>query len=1005
MNRAYKLVWNRGLQGWVVASELATGKKKSAATTLKAALLLAGSVASTLAMAVPAANTLPSGEFMLMGTGTFDRTVANQLTVTQSTQTLLTLWDSFSVGKDAKVMFNQPSSNSVAINSVRSGNVSEIFGQIQSNGQFVLTNPAGIVFGAGSQVDASAIVASTIDWVQAGGNNTLTLDKALNGSLPLGNVENHGTLTATAGSVTLLGPSIINDGVINATGGNVNLMNADRVFFNASEPAVENLSSVTGSISSTGNIQATAVNSVGGRIVLTGDKSQAASKLILGGALLADDAISVDATNINISSALALGNNTTLSATDSIVFGADTTLATDKALSLNHGTGAGQGYFLDHAAKVNLNGAGAAFSVNGSAYTVIHNLSQLTDITSNLAGKYVVASDIDAQNASIEPIAPYNSGVGNVGPFTGTFDGLGHAISNLVIMPSGYNEAGLFGKTSNASLSNIGLVNATVGGRNHVGALVGYMQDGSIVNSYATGQVSRYGANRAFNLGGLVGANYGGTISNSYASVNVSNDTGFSWEAPSIGLLGGLVGNNQGVISNSYATGVVSSGNNYMTIRMGGLAGKNGGTISNSYASGQITDNTANALTLTGGLVGENTGTVNSSYWNMDSSGLATSAAGKGLSTAQMQQQSSFNGWSIDNVGGTDSVWRIYEGQTAPLLRNLLKQVTLTTADATRTYDGTTSINSGHTSSNPLANLQGTAYYYTDSRNAGVQGINVGGLYSDQQGYDILVNKGTATINKANLKITSTSVHKVYDGTTDANGTAKLTGGTQLFGGDTISGGTFVFDGKNASMEKVVYVYGVDINDGNGGNNYNVTYVQNSTSSIDRALLTITATAASKVYDGTLRIDDKPIVTGRARGDSISGLSQSFADKNAGTGKAVLVGNGFVIRDGNGGNNYDVVVVDGTAGVITPKSITISTVTDSKVYDGGITSAAKPLVTGLELGDRITGLFQRFQTKTVGDNKQLLIKAGYVLHDGNGGNNYVITEQTSTDGSITPKVN
>ena len=1002
MNRAYKLVWNRGLQGWVVASELATGKKKSAATTLKAALLLAGSVASTLAMAVPAANTLPTGEFALMGTGTFDRTVANQLTVTQSTQTLLTLWDSFSVGKDAKVIFNQPSSNSVAFNSVRSGNISEIFGQVQSNGQFVLTNPAGIVFGTGSQVNASAIVASTIDWVQAGGNNTLTLDKALNGSLSLGNVENHGTLTATAGSVTLLGPSIINDGVISATGGNVNLMNADRVFFNASEPAVETVSSVTGSISSTGNIQATAVNSVGGRIVLTGDKSQPGSKVVLGGNLLADDAISVDGGSINIASALTLGNNSSLSATDSIVFGADTTLASDKALSLTHGTGAGQGYFLDHAAKVNLNGAASAFSVNGSAYTVIHNLSQLTDITSNLAGKYVIANDIDAQNANIEPIAPYKSPVGNIGPFTGTFDGLGHVISNLVIMPSGYNEAGLFGQTSNASLRNIGLTSATVGGRNNVGVLVGYMQGGSLVNSYATGQVSRYGANGGFNLGGLVGLNDGGTISNSYANVQVSNNSGVSWESGSTSRLGGLVGlNKDGTIVNSYATGSVSTGNNYATIRLGGLVGANTGSISNSYASGQVTDNTANALTLTGGLLGDNTGVVNSSYWNVTTSGQASSAGGTGLSTAQMQQQSSFSGWSIDDQGGTGSVWRIYEGQTAPLLRSLLKQVTLTTTDATRTYDGTTSINSSHTSANPLANLQGTAYYYTDSRNAGTQGINIGGLYSDQQGYDILVNKGTATINKANLNISSTSVHKVYDGTTDAKGTARLTGGTQLFGSDSISGGTFVFDGKNASMEKVVYVSGVDVNDGNGGNNYNVTYVQNSTSSIERALLTITATAASKVYDGSLRIDDKPTVTGRARGDSISGLSQSFTDKNAGTGKAVVVGNGFVIRDGNGGNNYDVVVVDGTAGVITPKNISISTVADSKVYDGGVTSAAKPLVTGLELGDRITGLFQRFQTKTVGDNKQLLIKAGYVVHDGNGGNNYVITEQTSNDGVIT----
>jgi hypothetical protein len=143
------------------------------------------------------------------------------------------------------------------------------------------------------------------------------------------------------------------------------------------------------------------------------------------------------------------------------------------------------------------------------------------------------------------------------------------------------------------------------------------------------------------------------------------------------------------------------------------------------------------------------------------------------------------------------------------------------------------------------------------------------------------------------------------------------------------------------------------------------------------------------------------VVTGRVSGDSIAGLSQVFTDKNAGTGKTLVVDAGFVIRDGNKGNNYEVVVLDNHAGVITPKALSISTVANSKVYDGGVTSVNKPLVEGLAYGDRVTGLFQQYETKTVGENKKLLIKNGYVVQDGNAGGNYIVTEQGSNDGVIT----
>ena len=96
---------------------------------------------------------------------------------------------------------------------------------------------------------------------------------------------------------------------------------------------------------------------------------------------------------------------------------------------------------------------------------------------------------------------------------------------------------------------------------------------------------------------------------------------------------GGLIGSNLGVVTNSYATAVVT-GNNVV----GGLVAFNqfGSSLSNSYASGPVSGNES-----VGGLMGHNNTSITASYWDSSvnavgvGSGSATGAAG--LGTAQMQ--------------------------------------------------------------------------------------------------------------------------------------------------------------------------------------------------------------------------------------------------------------------------------------------------------------------------------------------------------------------------------
>ena len=101
--------------------------------------------------------------------------------------------------------------------------------------------------------------------------------------------------------------------------------------------------------------------------------------------------------------------------------------------------------------------------------------------------------------------------------------------------------------------------------------------------------------------------------------------------------------------------------------------------------------------------------------------------------------------------------------------------------------------------------------------------------------------------------------------------------------------------------------------DGNGGNNYSVSYVGSTAGVITPALLTVTAQADSRVYDGTTASSAAPVVSGATYDTVGTAATQSFDNRNAGTGKS-LTASGLVMADGNGGNNYSVSYIGSTAG-------------------------------------------------------------------------------------------
>ncbi len=176
-------------------------------------------VAPRPALAQIAPNTTPTGGQVVGGSATIGQAPENT-TVNQSSQLAAINWQSFNVGSAAKVQFNQPDASAIALNRVVGGNLSQINGQIDANGQIVLINQSGVVFGRGSQVNAESVVVSTSDIAtsdfMAGKMNFTGAPK------PGAQIINNGNISARdAGLVGLVAPQVLNNGVITAQLGQV----------------------------------------------------------------------------------------------------------------------------------------------------------------------------------------------------------------------------------------------------------------------------------------------------------------------------------------------------------------------------------------------------------------------------------------------------------------------------------------------------------------------------------------------------------------------------------------------------------------------------------------------------------------------------------------------------------------------------------------------------------------------------------------------------------------
>jgi filamentous hemagglutinin family protein len=701
-----------------------------------------------------------------------------------------------------------------------------------------------------------------------------------------------------------------------------------------------------------------------------GDMTGAAvSAALLGGNFIIQSTTGAGGVNgdVNVNDVVTWAANTlTLNAQNNININANMNASGLARLDLLYGQGAlaagNTSYIITKAgASVNLPAGTTNFTTKQGSDGVVQNYTVITDLgapnsvtTTDLQGmngglslNYALGANIDASATGAGGIWG-STGFTPIGHFPnayiGNFEGLGHIITGLTINQPSLSDVGLFGRSN--SISNLGLIGVSIVGSQFVGGLTGG-NAGIINNCYATGNVigNRYvgglvgesivnitnsyaigNVTGSSEVGGLLGKQTSGSITNSYASGNVLATTQFA---------GGLVGwHFIGDISNSYATGNVTS-----PLSAGGLVGADDITswvISNSYyATGSVTSTGSTV----GGLVGASTAgiTFNNVYWNIQSSGqsnagynpFGSNVGATGITTAQLQQMSTFTNWSISNSGGSSAVWRIYEGNTAPLLRSFLTPLIANTS-ISETYTGLVhnSINSVSYTIDPIfgpvnpARLFSTTTPYGNAINVGSYSLT--GLYSDQQGYDISV-VGALNITPAPLTITANPFSKVYDGLNYAGGNDVTY--TGFVNGETSSvlTGSLSYAG-NSQGARNVGVYDISPT-GLSASNYSINYV-NNTLSIIPADITLVSDNIVKFFDGTTFTTGTPLVVNGSlfSPDSfVSGLFR-FTDPKIGINKTVTLSN-VLINDGNGGKNYNITYIDNTSGrIIEPSTIYVDNI-------------------------------------------------------------------------------
>ncbi len=234
-----------------------------------------------------------------------------QVTIKQTAQQALLNWQTFNVGKDTQLDFDQSAGGSnvgqwIAFNKVNdpTGRPSQILGSITAPGQVYVINQNGIIFGGASQVNVHTLVASSLpindNLISRGLLNQSSKVQFLFSGLPqAGDVPftppapppggKYGDITVLPGAwlsapttdakvggrIALVGANVTNQGTINTPDGQAILAAGLQVGFashSASDPSLRGLDAYVGEVGAYAGTASNegAINALRGSVAITG---------------------------------------------------------------------------------------------------------------------------------------------------------------------------------------------------------------------------------------------------------------------------------------------------------------------------------------------------------------------------------------------------------------------------------------------------------------------------------------------------------------------------------------------------------------------------------------------------------------------------------------------------------------------------------------------------------------------------------------------------------------
>ncbi|MFW2147564.1 YDG domain-containing protein, partial [Acinetobacter sp. TY1] len=565
--------------------------------------------------------------------------------------------------------------------------------------------------------------------------------------------------------------------------------------------------------------------------------------------------------------------------------------------------------------------------VTGAFYGVIQTIQQLQAVNNQLDGHYLIGNDIDASATQSWGDSEGN-GFKSIGDqdtaFTGVIDGLGHQIKELYIDRKNSDQVGLIG-INQGTVNHLSIKDANITGRDFVGGVIG-QNEGQVSEIYSSGTITGQK-----HVGGLLGSN-NQTVHEVYSTANVSGQQ----------QVGGLVGQNTGILQDIYSTGDVKG-----VDQVGGLVGFNSqnANIKNAFTTGTVT-----GASKVGGVVGQNDGTLVATYWNTDHQQTTSKGVGEGLgdaiglTTEQMKHAKNFSFLNEDSqLGGKDTVWRIYEGNTSPLLRRYLTTVDLSLKDKNTVYNG---------KEQHFADVWGLdeSKYKAQGQ---VSGTNAGQYkatyYSDdQQGYDFIGNEGTLTIDKAKVTVTGSSeTDKIYNGQNQSMSRPDYTVSGMVNGESEILLGSISASGVTG---KDAGTYDNKVTGKNQSTqNYDIVYVDGKFI-INKKKITVTALDETREYNGFNQQINSFKAEGLVDGENESVLANSVnalaTRKDAGTYDHLAA-----YKNGSGDKNYDITFQKGTY-TITKANATVKGNNLDTTYNGIVQNQGGYVVSGLKGNDK-----------------------------------------------------